>query len=66
MPAHFEVFEDTKGEFRWHLRSANGEIVAVSESYPQVTHAIRGVEDAKDAFFDALTPEIKVQPEEEK
>lgn len=29
----FELFRDTVGQYRWRLRAANGEIVAVSEAY---------------------------------
>ena len=29
----FEIHEDKKGEYRWRLKSGNGEIVAVGEGY---------------------------------
>lgn len=39
----FEIFEDKAGEFRFRLRARNGKIVAVSESYPSVRNARRGI-----------------------
>ena len=26
---HFTIFKDAAGEYRWHLKAANGEIIAV-------------------------------------
>jgi uncharacterized protein YegP (UPF0339 family) len=28
MAAKFEIYKDTKGEFRWRLKSANGQTIA--------------------------------------
>jgi hypothetical protein len=30
-PAKFEIFKDKRGEFRFHLKAANGEVIASSE-----------------------------------
>ena len=46
MNAHYEIFEDDAGEWRWRLRAANGEIIAQSESYVSKSNAFRGAEDA--------------------
>ncbi|MDP3999062.1 MAG: DUF1508 domain-containing protein [bacterium] len=29
----FEIFRDIRGQYRWRLKAANGEIIAVSEGY---------------------------------
>jgi uncharacterized protein YegP (UPF0339 family) len=29
----FEIFKDSLGEWRWHFKSANNEIMATSEGY---------------------------------
>lgn len=29
--AKFEVYEDSRGEFRWRLKARNGEIIAIAE-----------------------------------
>lgn len=31
MAAHFEIYKDKAGEYRFHLKAANGEIILVSE-----------------------------------
>ena len=41
---HFEVYEDTDGEFRWRLVSSNGQIVAVAgEGFTTEDHAWRSL-----------------------
>lgn len=41
-----EIFQDVSGEWRWHVKAANGEIVAEGESYPTKGNAKRGLNDA--------------------
>jgi uncharacterized protein YegP (UPF0339 family) len=42
--AKFEVFRDSKGEYRWHLRSANNHIIATSgEGYLSEQHCRDGI-----------------------
>lgn len=36
------VFPDAVGQWRWHLKAANGEIVAQSEAYTRKLDAVRG------------------------
>ena len=43
MPAKFTVYKDKKGEFRFNLKAANGEIVASGESYPDKKSALKGI-----------------------
>ena len=40
--AHFKVFRDTKGEWRWRLVAANGKIIAQSEGYTRRQDARKG------------------------
>lgn len=44
MPGTFEIYKDKKGEFRFRLKSSNGQIVACGESYPTMAQATKGVE----------------------
>lgn len=37
-----EVYQDAKGEWRFRVKGANGEIVAVSEGYTRKDDAKRG------------------------
>jgi uncharacterized protein len=42
--ARFEVFRDSKGEYRWHFRSANNQIVATAgEGYRSEQHCRDGI-----------------------
>jgi uncharacterized protein YegP (UPF0339 family) len=43
MPGKFEIYKDRKGEYRFRLRSRNGEVVATGESYPTKDGAKRGI-----------------------
>lgn len=43
MAAKFEIYQDAKGEYRFRLRSGNGEVVATGESYPTAAGAFAGV-----------------------
>lgn len=46
-------------EFYWHLVSANGKRLAVSESYTTVEHAAEGIEAAKRATRAAMVEELR-------
>ena len=43
MAAKFEIYQDAKGEYRFRLKSGNGEVVATGESYPTMAGARAGV-----------------------
>jgi uncharacterized protein YegP (UPF0339 family) len=54
MAAKFEVFKDKSGEYRWRLKSANGQIIATGgegyENKAGVENGIAAVQrDAPDA-----------------
>lgn len=45
---HFEIYQDHNKQWRWRLRAANGEIIAVaSESYRQKGDCEHGIELVK-------------------
>lgn len=56
--ARYEVFEDDAGEWRWHLKAANNEIVAQSEGYTTEASAWDGVKAAHRAALEACEPII--------
>ena len=58
MAAKFEIYKDTKGEFRFRLKAANGQIVATGESYPTKAGATAGVEAVKRAAAAAATEDL--------
>jgi uncharacterized protein YegP (UPF0339 family) len=43
----FEWFKDKKGKFRFRLKAANGEIIAVSEAYASKEGCLNGIESIK-------------------
>lgn len=59
------VYKDDAGGWRWRMRAANGEIVAGSESYTRRYDALRGLEDARSAFRNAVYPENGETPVDE-
>jgi uncharacterized protein YegP (UPF0339 family) len=47
MAAKFEISKDKSGKFRFHLKAANGEIVAASQAYDTKAGAEKGIESVK-------------------
>ena len=43
----FEWYKDTKGKYRFRLKAANGEIIAVSEAYSSKDGCVNGIESVK-------------------
>ena len=53
MPGTFEIYQDTKKQYRFRLKSRNGEIVATGESYPTKAIAKKGIAAVQRAAADA-------------
>jgi uncharacterized protein YegP (UPF0339 family) len=47
MAAKFEIYKDKKGEFRFRLKAANGEIIATGEGYKNKQGCENGIESVK-------------------
>jgi uncharacterized protein YegP (UPF0339 family) len=47
MAAKFEISKDKSGKFRFHLKTANGEIIAASQGYETKESAHKGIESVK-------------------
>ena len=43
----FEVYKDKAGEFRYRLKAANGQIIAVGESYKALASCLNGIESVR-------------------
>ena len=43
----FEIFKDKAGEFRFHLKAGNGEIIATSEGYKAKDGCLKGIDSVK-------------------
>lgn len=53
--AKFELFKSNKnGQFYFHLKASNGEIIASSEGYTTKQNAQKGIEAIKNVAADAL------------
>jgi uncharacterized protein YegP (UPF0339 family) len=56
MPAKFEVYRDGRGEYRWRLRTSNGNVIATGgEGYTTKANALGGI---KAVQRDAPTAEV--------
>ena len=53
MAGTFEIYKDKKGDFRFRLKSRNGEVVASGESYPSKAIAKKGIAAVQRAAADA-------------
>jgi len=47
MAGKFEIIKDKRGEYRFHLKAANGEIIATSEGYKTKASAQNGIESVQ-------------------
>ena len=55
----FEVYADKAGEFRFRLKAANGQIIAVSEGYTKKASCMNGIASVQKNAVDA-----KIETEE--
>lgn len=54
----FEIFKDHQGKFRWHLKAANSEIIAASQSYETKADAEKGIAAVKKDAPIAITKDL--------
>ena len=47
MAGKFELYTDAAGKFRFRLKAANGQIIAVGEAYESKASALNGIESIK-------------------
>jgi uncharacterized protein YegP (UPF0339 family) len=47
MAGKFEIFKDVRGEYRFHLRAGNEEIIASSEGYKSKAAAENGIKSVQ-------------------
>lgn len=57
--AKFEVYKDKAGEYRFRLKSGNGQVIAVSEGYKSKTSCMNGIESIKKNAPTAAIVEIE-------
>ena len=57
MNSKFEVYKDTKNEWRFRLIAGNGEIIAVSEGYKTKQGAHKGTQAVTNAVIEIIESE---------
>ena len=57
--AKFELYKSPNGEYRWRLRSTNGQVIATGgEGYSSKAAAQNGIQSVKRAAADASVEEV--------
>ncbi|UCR90181.1 YegP family protein [Mycetocola spongiae] len=59
MSGKFELYTDKAGEYRFRLKAANGEVIAVSEGYKAKASALNGIESVRKNAADSPVVEIE-------
>jgi hypothetical protein len=59
MAAKFEVYKDSRDEYRFRLKAANGEIIALSEGYSSKSGCLNGIESVKKNAPEAEIKELE-------
>ncbi len=62
MAAKFEISKDKAGKFRFHLKAANGEIIAGSQGYDTKAGAEKGIESIKTNAPSAAVVDLTEEP----
>jgi len=47
MAGKFELYKDSRGEYRFRLKAGNGETIAVSEGYKSKSGALNGIDSVR-------------------
>ena len=55
----FEVYTDKGGEFRFHLKARNGEVIAASEGYKAKVSCLNGVDSVRRNAPDAAVEKLE-------
>lgn len=58
MAGKFELYTDKKGEFRFRLKAANGQVIATGEGYTTKAAAINGIDSIRKNAPDAPIVEV--------
>jgi uncharacterized protein len=57
----FEWYKDKKMMYRWRLKAANGEIIAIGEAYKAKDGCVNGIESVKKNAPNAKMVEAKAK-----
>jgi uncharacterized protein len=59
MAGTFEIWQDKAGEYRFHLKATNGEVIATSEGYATRAAAENGIASVKENAGDADVVDVE-------
>jgi len=59
MSGKFEVYKDARGEFRFRLKAANGQVIATGEGYKTKASCMNGIESIKKNAPEAEVVEVE-------
>ena len=57
-PGTFEVYKDAAGEYRFQLKAANNQVIAVSEGYKSRESCLNGIESVQESSQKAEIKEL--------
>lgn len=60
MAGKFEVYKDARGEFRFRLKAANGQIIASGEGYTTKAACMNGIESVRTNAANAVLDDKSV------
>jgi uncharacterized protein YegP (UPF0339 family) len=58
MAGKFEIYKDSRGEYRFRLKASNGQVVATGESYPTKSGVQAGIAAVKRAASGASVADL--------
>jgi uncharacterized protein YegP (UPF0339 family) len=47
MAGKFELYKDKQGQYRFRLKSGNGQVIAVGEAYESKASALNGIDSVR-------------------
>jgi len=59
MAYKFEVYKDSQGKFRFHLKAPNGQIMLQSQGYTEKHSAIESIESIQEHAAQATIEEVE-------
>ena len=59
MAGKFEIYTDKAGEFRFRLKAANGQVIAVGEGYKSKDACLNGIESIKKNAPEAAVVDLR-------
>ena len=54
----FEISKDKAGKYRFHLKAANGEIIAASQAYETKANGEKGIESVRKTAADSKVVDL--------